>query len=127
VSGPDPIQPNHTEAFDILVRTAYLGQDTARTSATFIDALMKIRDDELVLLSQVRAESKVSVYQEAIAAEVARRTTAALVAFKDQSKIASDRLEGLTKWLIAFTIAVVVLTVVVAALTGIVAWHDLTH
>lgn len=74
--------------------------------------LMKLRDDELVLVGQVRMNASISLWAEALAAEIARRNIAALNAFKQQSVIASGRLEGLTKWLIAFTIAVVLLTVV---------------
>ncbi len=120
MSEPDSNYPNQTAAFARIIRTAYLGQENVRSSEPLVDDLMKIRDDELVLLSQVRAEAKVSVWQEAVAAEVARRNVAALLDFKRESAIASRRLETLTRWLIVFTIAVVLLTVVVAV-------HDLTH
>jgi hypothetical protein len=115
---------------------------------------MRVRDDELVLLSRLRIAANVSVD-----AEVARRnvaaskrneealrlnreavtqntaatiealglnreatdqSTAALVAFKQQSAVASDRLETLTKWLIVFTITLAVLTVALVV-------HDLTR
>jgi hypothetical protein len=130
---------DHTAEFSELVRSAYLGEDLARTEAHWIRLLMKVRDDELVLLAQARPVAKMSVYQEAIAAEIARRnveavirneealresrtaidkTTAALVEFKEASATASAHLEALTRWLIAFTAAVVLLTIVLVV-------HDL--
>jgi hypothetical protein len=118
----DSRQP-HSDAFLTLVRTAYLGEDSLRAAGPLVENLMKVTNDELVLLAQLRPEAKMSVYQEAVAAEVARRTIEA-----------GGRLATLTRWLIGFTVAVVsltlvlsFLTLVVAVLTGIVAWHDLTH
>ena len=108
----------HIAQFTEIVQSAYLGEDHLRDAAHWIPLLIKVTDEELILLAQARSVANMSVYQEAIAAEVARRTTAALVAFKDQSKIASDRLEGLTRWLIAFTVVLAFLTVVIVA-------HDL--
>jgi hypothetical protein len=81
---------------------------------------MKVRNDELVLLAQGRPAARMSVHQEAVAAEVARRNVVALNDFKKQSQVASDRLETLTRWLILFTCAVVLLTVVLVV-------HDLTR
>jgi len=125
----DSEYPGHTAAFARLVKTTANAQPTVRSMAPFTADLALLTNEELVLLSQVGRFSHLMVAQEAIAAEVAGRTvgalhrnenavdrsTAALVEFKEQSRIASDRLESLTKWLVAFTIAVVVLTVVLVA------------
>jgi hypothetical protein len=111
---------DHTAEFRELVRSAHLGEDIVRTEAHWTRLLMKVRNDELVLLAQGRPAARMSVYQEAVAAEVARRNVVALDEFKKQSKVASDRLETLTRWLIVFTAAVVLLTVVLVA-------HDLTR
>jgi hypothetical protein len=45
----------------------------------YVDDLMKVRNEELVLLHQVRVMSKIMVWQETIAAEIARRNIAATV------------------------------------------------
>ena len=130
----DPEYPGRTAAFARLVKTTANAQATVRSMAPFAADLPLLTNAELVLLSQVGRFSHLLVAQDAIAAEVASRTvgalernenavdrsTAALVEFKEQSRIASDRLESLTKWLVAFTIAVVVLTVVLVV-------HDLTR
>jgi hypothetical protein len=102
------------------MKTAFQAEPTVNTFAPLVDDLMKVREDELVLLSQVRQVAKVMIWQEAVAAEVARRNIAALVDFKNASATASSRLETLTKWLIVFTAAVVLLTVVLVV-------HDLTR
>jgi hypothetical protein len=74
------------------------------------------------------------IWEEAVAAEIARRSidslklnrdaidrsTTAMIEFKTEAATASSRLETLTRWLIVFTAAVVLLTVVVAV-------HDLTR
>jgi hypothetical protein len=137
----EPEHAGHTPEFARVANTVANPQATVHAAAQQIDDLVKVRNDELVLLGQVGRLGHLIVSQDAIAGEIARRSidalglnreatvqsTAALVAFKQESAKASVRLERLTKWLIAFTVAVVVLTVVVAVLTGVVAWHDLTH
>jgi hypothetical protein len=116
------------------MRTAYQGQAAVSSMAPQVDDLMKVTNEELVLLSQVRAFAKVLIWQEAVAAEIARRTidaltlnrdaidqsTAALVEFKKESATASRRLETLTKVLIGLTVVLALLTVVLAV-------RDLTH
>jgi hypothetical protein len=110
----------HTADYDRLVGTAHLGADHARTTSIWVEHLMKVRDDELVALSQLRSVARIEVTEEAIAAEIARRSIVALVDFKDAAGTASNRLETLTRWLIVFTCAVVLLTVVLVV-------HDLTR
>jgi hypothetical protein len=67
-------------------------------------------------------EALTTVTQHSSAATVAAlgQSVAALVEFKDEAAKASNRLETLTKWLIVFTCAVVLLTVVLVV-------HDLTR
>lgn len=129
-----PEYPGHTAAFGRIMRTAYQGQAAVSSMAPQVDDLMKVTNEELVLLSQVRAFAKVLIWQEAVAAEIARRTidaltlnrdaidqsTAALVEFKKESATASRRLETLTKVLIGLTVVLALLTVVLAV-------RDLTH
>jgi hypothetical protein len=96
-----------------------------------------ITDEELILVSRVVYATKtvnVPAVKHSIDLELGRRhvavteksveaikaSTAALVEFKIASAKASNRLETLTKWLIVFTAAVVLLTVVLLA-------HDLTR
>src|SRR5258708_27587702 len=86
---------DHTAEFGELVRFAHLGEDIVRTEAHWTRLLMKVRNDELVLLAQGRPAARMSVHQEAVAAEVARRNVVALNDFKKQSNVASDRLETL--------------------------------
>ena len=76
---PDPPEyPGRTAAFGRIMRTAHEGQTTVSSMAPLVNDLMKVRDDELVLLSQVRAFAKVLIWQEAMSAEIARRTIDAL-------------------------------------------------
>jgi len=126
VSDEDPAlpeYPGHTAAFGRLANTVANPQPIVQAATQQIDDLLKVRNDELVLLGQVGRFSHLMVSQDAIAGEIARRSidalelnreateqsTAALVTFKQQSAIASDRLETLTRWLIVFTITLVVL------------------
>lgn len=74
-----PEYPGHTAAFGRIMRTAHDGQTTVRSMTPFVVDLMKVRDEELVLLHQVRVMSKIMVWQETIAAEIARRNMAATV------------------------------------------------
>jgi hypothetical protein len=74
-----PEYPGHTAAFGRIMRTAYEGQTTVRSMAPLVIDLIKVRDEELVLLHQVRIQSKIMVWQETIAAEIARRNYAATV------------------------------------------------
>lgn len=112
--------PGHTPEFNHIIATAHLGDANVKSYRDLVDALMRVRDDELVMLGQVRAMSHVSIWPEALSAEVARRSTVALVEFRVESATASGRLLTLTRWLIVFTCAVVLLTVVLVV-------HDLTR
>jgi len=88
-----PEYRGHTAAFGRLMRTAHEGQTTVSSMAPLVADLMKVRDEELVLLSQVRAVSLVMVWEASVAAEVARRTIAALALNRDavtQSTAAND-------------------------------------
>jgi hypothetical protein len=135
--GDEPELPEYrirTAAFGRIMREAHDGQTYARTEAPRVETLARVRDDELVLLSQAGGFAKLSVWQEAVAAEVARRTvaalkenreavnrsSAALVEFKDASVKSSRRLETLRRWLIALTITLVVLSLALVV-------HDLTR
>jgi hypothetical protein len=124
----------HTDAFARILDTGHDSHVNVGSIGRYADDLMQLRDDELVLLGQVRAASTLSLWPEALSAEVARRTilaidmnrkaedrnTAALVDFKLQAATASGRLETLTGWPIVFTMTVVLLTVVLVV-------HDLTR
>lgn len=102
----------HTPEFDRIIKSGYIAEANVKSYRALVDDLMKVRDDELVMLGQVRAMSHVSIWPEALAAEVARRSTMALIEFKQESATASGRLLTLTRWLIAFTVVVALLTVV---------------
>ena len=88
--------------------------------STAIHGRLHRERDRLRKAGRIGRFAHLSVSNEAIAAEVARRTTSAMVAFKEQSHTSSDRLETLTRWLIVFTAAVVLLTIVLVV-------HDLTR
>jgi hypothetical protein len=130
-----PEFPGHTAAFGRIMRLQGADQSIVRNVEPQVRDVMKVRGDELVLLSRLAA-----MPSSVVDAEVARRSiaaadrneqalrlnrdaidksTAGLVEFRQEAAIASRRLETLTKWLIAFTIAVVALTVVLVV-------HDLT-
>jgi hypothetical protein len=131
-----PKYPGHTAAFGRIMDASGLAQAGNVVKAVDLGDLMQVRDDELVLLFRIgidhttvqyndvaRRTVAVEVYRRIIEAlrssrESIDRNTAALVEFKQESATASGRLETLTRWLIVFTIAVVLLTVVVAV-------HDL--
>ena len=70
-------------------------------------------DDEIDAFIRDKAEKLLHIFQRLTMIEV-------LVDFKEDSATASGRLETLTRWLIAFTCAVVLLTVVLVV-------HDLTR
>jgi hypothetical protein len=86
-----PEYPEHTAEFDQIIKSGYVAETNVKSYRDLVDALMKVRDDELVMLGQVRAMSHVSIWPEALAAEVARRSTVALVEFKRESATASRR------------------------------------
>src|ERR1035437_5008643 len=136
----DQRYPGHSEAFKrVIVGTRWPDADSqniVRSEESLVTDLMTVTDDELVLLSRLTFAATVPV-----GAEIARRTgeavrrneealrlnreaidksTAALVAFKQESATASNRLHALTRWLIAFTCAVVLLTVALVV-------HDLSR
>src|ERR1700730_2581211 len=113
-----PEDPDHTAAFRRIMESFGFetteGVKRLRDAERLIADLMDVSDEELMVLRLVKTSDL------AIETEVARRTIAALVAFKQESATASSRLQDLTGWLIVFTAAVVLLTVVlvVRALRG---------
>lgn len=109
-----PEYPGHTAAFGRIMRLWGSDQGRVRDMESQLDDVMKVSDEELVLLTALHIRD---VGQDA---EVARRTVAALIAFKKAAATASSRLETLTRWLIAFTVVLAFLTVVVVV-------HDLTR
>lgn len=72
-----PDYPGHTAAFGRIMRTSHEGQQRVSSLRSYVNDLRKLRDDELVLLGQVRAYAHVMVWPEALAAEIARRNIAA--------------------------------------------------
>ncbi len=123
--------PGRSPAFRRLMKSWGMsdqGKQNVQLMESQASDVKKVTDEELVILSSLH------VRDIAIEAEVARRTidalrlnreavdrsTTALVEFKQESATASRRLETLTRWLIAFTCAVVLLTVVLVV-------HDLTR
>jgi len=116
---PEPSEyPGRSPAFRRIMRAWGMepgeGQKRVRELESQVSDVMKVTDEELVILYRLHIQDI------AIEAEVARRNIDALVAFKNASATASNRLETLTKWLIVFTSAVVLLTVVLVV-------HDLTR
>jgi hypothetical protein len=127
-----PAFPGHTRAFAQVIASWGMSraENLTRVGAAEpqVKAVMQVTDEELVILRRM------GVADLAIEAEVARRTvealgvnreatdrsTAALVAFKDESATASGRLLTLTRWLIAFTVVLALLSLVllVVALKG---------
>ena len=99
-------------------------EQSARIKQAKVDQLAGLTDDEL--LAEV-IKDKPYIQPEESASEiqvrqirVVKALTLALNDFKRETKTASNRLESLTRWLIAFTIALVLLGLVVAV-------HDLTR
>src|SRR5690242_1283340 len=121
----------HTAAFErIMDRLIGKGGDSGTPDrmaneppAPALDDMIAITDDELVLMSRVAHTTRmvnIVAVKHSIDLELWRRSTSALVEFKMASATAASRLEILTKWLIVFTSAVVLLSVVIVV-------HDLTH
>jgi hypothetical protein len=136
---PEPRKyPGHTAAFGRIMDASGLAQAGNVVKAVDLGDLMQVRDDELVLLFRIGIDHRTIQYNDVarrtVAVEVYRRiiealrasresidrNTGALVEFKQESATASGRLETLTRWLIVFTAAVVLLTVVLVV-------HDLTR
>jgi hypothetical protein len=137
---PLPKYPGHSAAFGEIVEQSGLQHpgNVVRAVEPDIANLMKVRDAELVLLHRIgidhHSSPDLDVSRRTIDVEIARRSiealrlnrdaivasTAALVEFKQEAATASSRLETLTRWLIVFTCAVVLLTVVLVV-------HDLTR
>lgn len=88
-----------------------------RTELAGVADILRTTGEQIFSMAKLEASTVTNL-------ELVHRETAALrgslVEFKQQSATASDRLEALTRWLIAFTCAVVLLTVVLVV-------HDLTR
>ncbi len=122
----EPVVPEyqgHTAAFGrIMQRLVGNGGDSSIVERLANEGLVPelgdlraITDDELILVSRVVYATKtmnVPAVTNSIDLEAGRRSVAALIEFKNASATASHRLETLTRWLIVFTAAVVLLTVV---------------
>ena len=99
-------------------------EQSARIKQAKVDQLKELTDDELQaeLIKDKPyispGESDVEVRVRLV--RVVKALTTALETYTSQAKEASDRLETLTRWLIAFTVALVVLGVALLA-------HDLTR
>jgi hypothetical protein len=99
-------------------------EQSARIKQAKVDQLKELTEDELQadLIKDKpyipSEESDVEVRVRQI--RVLKALTTALEAYTSQSKKASDRLETLTKWLVAFTVALVLLGIAVLV-------RDLTH
>jgi hypothetical protein len=119
-----PAFPGHTTAFAQVIASWGMQHAEAVNRVNnvepSVEAVKLVRDDELVILSRM------GVADLGIEAEVARRTvealrlnreatdlsTAALVAFKEESATASGRLLTLTNWLVGFTVVLAFLSLV---------------
>lgn len=99
-------------------------EQSARIKQAKVDQLAGLTDDEL-LAEAIRDKPYIPPEESASEIQVrqirdVKALTLALDDFKRETKTASNRLESLTRWLIAFTIALVLLGLVVAV-------HDLTR
>jgi hypothetical protein len=126
-----PEYPGRSLAFRRIMRTwgvAGEGKERVHDTESQVRDVMEVTDEELVILARLH------IRDIGTEAEVARRSIAALLDFKQNSAKAAKRLQRLTWGLIAFTAALgcltaglVVLTFGLLALTMVLVVHDLTR
>jgi len=130
--------PGRSPAFGRIMRNWGMsaeGNKQVHYMESQVSDIIQVSDEELVILHSLhvrdigieaevaRRDGVAAIRHEAALREnldAVNKNTAALVDFKTESATSSNRLETLTKGLIVFTAAVVLLTVVLAV-------HDLTH